>query len=575
MIRQSIASSLALLLATACAAQSPTESEPAEKQPGETVTEAVQETPRHPTSSEVMYRVFAAEILGSEGDLQGAVGEYLEAAMESEDPEIARRATQVAFAAQAWVQAAMAADRWSVLAPGNLEAHESASIAMLAGGDFSGAELHMQKILQLHDDRSQAWTLIATLLSRTSNPEKAEKVLQDLLVSQGEDDKADALYAQSQVVVRNGDIERAFHLAEMAVKAEPGRADLNTWAGRLALNMNRSEAGMEYIEKAWRLEPDNHDLALAYADLLARSDRADEARQVMQNMDQTPDVMLTRVLFEISAGDLEEAEVLFDEFAGMEFEHGGEKDYFLAQAAEAMGDLTLAIQLYGQVDGGEHALAAGVRRAELMAREGDLQGALDALAILRQSDDIVMVEESWLSEARLLREAGDKEGAIQSLGEALEQIAGSMSIRYSHALLAAELGQVETAERDLRIILAEQPENAAALNALGYTLADQTDRYTEAESLIRRAFVLQPEDASIVDSMGWVAFRQGRLEEAEEYLRQAWSLDKNPEIAAHLGEVLWLSGKNDEAVSIWREGMVVDNENPVLTDTLQRLEITL
>ena len=88
-------------------------------------------------------------------------------------------------------------------------------------------------------------------------------------------------------------------------------------------------------------------------------------------------------------------------------------------------------------------------------------------------------------------------------------------------------------------------------------------------------FVLQPEDASIVDSMGWVAFRQGRLEEAEEYLRQAWSLDKNPEIAAHLGEVLWLSGKNDEAVSIWREGMVVDNENPVLTDTLQRLEVTL
>ena len=502
-------------------------------------------------------------------------GEYMEATMESRDPEIARRATRVAFAAQAWVQAAMAAERWTLLAPGNLEAHESATIARLASGDFSGAELHMQEILRLHEDKRQAWALVATLLSRTSNPEKSLRILQELLAIEGDDYKADALYAQSQVVVQSGDVERAFHLAEMAVAADPARADLNTWAGRLALNMNRSDVGLEYIEKAWRMEPQNHDLALAYADLLARSGQADKARQVMQNMEQTPDVMLTRVLFEISANDPEAAHTLFVAFAEMEFDDASEKNYYLAQGAEALGDLQQAIRLYGQVDSGEHALPAAVRSAELMAREDDLPGALDALAALRQADDIIAVEESWLAEARILREAGNNEAAMQSLGEALKELVHSMPIRYSHALLAAELGQVETAERDLRIILAEQPENAAALNALGYTLADQTDRYSEAEALIKRAYALQPEDASIVDSMGWIAFRQGRLEEAEEFLRQAWSLDKNPEIAAHLGEVLWLSGKNDEAVSIWREGMVVDNENPVLVDTLHRMEISL
>ena len=104
------------------------------------------------------------------------------------------------------------------------------------------------------------------------------------------------------------------------------------------------------------------------------------------------------------------------------------------------------------------------------------------------------------------------------------------------------------------MVIAAQPENAAALNALGYTLADQTERYEEAEVLIRQAYILQPEEASIIDSMGWIAYRRGRLPEALEFLRKAWQIDKNPEIAAHLGEVLWVDGNKDAAVAIWREG---------------------
>ena len=161
------------------------------------------------------------------------------------------------------------------------------------------------------------------------------------------------------------------------------------------------------------------------------------------------------------------------------------------------------------------------------------------------------------------------------MDQALEQLPGSTSIRYSHALLAAELGWVDVAEADLRIIISEQPENAAALNALGYTLADQTERYEEAEALIRQAFILRPDDASIVDSMGWISYRLGRLDEAEKFLRRAWALSKNPEIAAHLGEVLWINGQQEDARSVWREGLEVGSENPVLQETLQRMEVDL
>jgi len=148
---------------------------------------------------------------------------------------------------------------------------------------------------------------------------------------------------------------------------------------------------------------------------------------------------------------------------------------------------------------------------------------------------------------------------------------GSMAIRYSHALLAAELGWVDIAEQDLRVVIAAQPENAAALNALGYTLADQTERYEEAEALIRQAYILQPEEASIIDSMGWVTFRLGRIAEALQFLQKAWQLDKNPEIAAHLGEVLWVSGNRDAALAVWREGLAVGSSNAVLLETLERL----
>ena len=204
-----------------------------------------------------------------------------------------------------------------------------------------------------------------------------------------------------------------------------------------------------------------------------------------------------------------------------------------------------------------------------------LEAARAALATVRDSGDPQAVEQSWLTEASVLREAGDQAAAYAVLTEAVERLPESISIRYSRALVAAESKRVADAERDLRVVLEAQPDNAAALNALGYTLTDLTDRHDEAETLIRRAYQLQPNEASIVDSMGWVAYRQGRLDEALRFLGRAWELDRNPEIAAHLGEVLWFSDRREEALSIWREGADIDPDNAVLRETLERLGVTL
>ena len=562
---------LAAGLCASCATSADKSPRPAAAPAGEDV--AAPEAPREPTDEEVMYRVFAAEYLGAEGDLQGAVGQYVEAAMLSDDPGIARRATRVAFAAEAWQQAAMAADRWALLDPRNVAAHESAAAAMLSVGDFFGAEFHVMQILDLMNDSTEAWLLVSNLLAQSSDPAKADATLEQILARRQNASSGDVLYARSQLAVQARNLPQAFELARRAVENDPDRIEFLTWAGRLALNLKLPETGLQFIHRAWELDPGNHDLTLAYADLLARTGDQDGARKVMREMEQTPDVYLSRILFELASAEQAAAEGLFETFDAEPFEDVVEKAFYQAQAAEALGYGQRAIDLYGLVDSGERALGAAIRRAELLARQGDMEQAREELAALRLQPSELAVEESWLAEARILREAGDRDQAFRLLDEAVQQVPGSVPILYTRALLAAELGWVDIAERDLRTVLAREPENAAALNALGYTLADQTERYDEAEALIRQAHILQPNEASIVDSMGWIAYKQGRLAEAEEFLRRAWKLDRNPEIAAHLGEVLWVMGRKDEAVQAWRDAQALDSQNAVLMETLERLEI--
>jgi tetratricopeptide (TPR) repeat protein len=528
-----------------------------------------------PVDEDIMYRVMAGEYLGSEGDLQAAVDEYLEAAMQSDDPEIARRATRIAYAAEAWQQAAMAADRWAVLAPESVPAHESAATAMLRLGDFLGAEYQFIKILEILEDSTEAWVLVSRILSLSGDPIQADLVLEHLQSVREEADPASVYYARSQLAIAARDTEQAFEYARRAAELDPDRPQFLLWAGRVALNLELKDTGIEYIRRAWMLDPDNHDLALGYADLLARNGDEEGARKVMEGMEQTPDVMLSRILFELAAKHRSAAEELFSELAGMEWDDADEKAFYQAQSAEALGMSRQAIAYYAEVTGGDRALAAALRRAELIAMDGDMETARIELAKLRDGNDPAVAEQSWLAEARILREVGERETAFDVLDQAVANQPGSVAILYSHSLLAAELGRVDVAEKDLRTILASQPENAAALNALGYTLADQTGRYEEAEALIRQAYILQPEEPSIVDSMGWVAYRQGRLAEAEEFLGKAWGLDRNAEIAAHLGEVLWVSGKQDEAMKVWREGAEIDADNAVLVETLDRLGIDL
>ena len=526
-----------MLMTTACSTvqESPSqEVTPGVSVPLEPATKEVPGTDLPPTDPDVMYHVLAAEVLGSDGDFSGAASEYLEAALKSEDPDIAERAARVAVSAGEWQMVALASDRWAMLDPFSLDARELAAGSRLREGDFVGAEYQLARILELTaSDQDHGWRIVIALLAPVNDQIRANKVLDRLLEEFDGGSNASALFARSRLAANFGELEQAFELADQAIKMDPQRADILAWSGRLAVNLGDDTLALSRYQRAWETNPADEQIAMAYAELLKRNNSLMSAQKVLAQLPDTPDMRFARIVFALDGGDRVGAESLYSGFSSVQYEDGSGAAFQAAQSAELLDYKREAIDWYEQVTG-ERSIRSIMRRAFLLANLGDIEDARNLLAQLRIGADAGLSSQSLQAEAQILQEAGRPEEAFQLLSDGLESFPEDISLRYTRALMAVGLGQLELAEGELREIISVQPDNAAAINALGYTLADMTERFDEAEELILLAYELQPGDASIIDSMGWISYRLGRLPEAESYLRDAWRIMQNAEIAAHL-----------------------------------------
>jgi tetratricopeptide (TPR) repeat protein len=523
-----------------------------------------------PTDPDVMYHIFSAEVKGAEGDYSGAAAEYLEAALISVDPEIAERATRVAVSAGEWQMVALASDRWAMLDPQSLDARELAAGSRLREGDYVGAEFQLARILELTvSDQAHGWRIVTALLAPANDQVRANRVLDNLLEEFDAGSNVDALFARSQFAARIGDMDNATEYIDRAILLAPDRADLLAWSGRLAVNTGDRTLAVSRYRQAWEASPGDQQIAMAYAELLKRNDNLAAAQAVLAQLPDTPDMRFARIVFALDAGDRDGAETLYKGFSKVKYAKASDAAFQAAQSAELLGNRREAINWYKQVTG-EQSLRAIMRQAFLLAGLGDVEEARNLLVQLRMQTDNGVVSQSYQAEVQILQDAGRRDEAIHLLNTALSSLPEDTALRYTRALLAVGSGQLELAESDLRRIISAEPDNAAAINALGYTLADLTERFDEAEQLIIQAYEMQPDDASIIDSMGWISYRLGRLREAEGYLRKAWEVMRNAEIAAHLGEVLWVSGQKDEARSLWQLALQVEGDNEILIETMQR-----
>jgi tetratricopeptide (TPR) repeat protein len=410
--------------------------------------------------------------------------------------------------------------------------------AQLAGEKNRVAALAvMDKLLETRQDNPYAWLAHAQLTLRQAKLDLAMSSVDKALALKP--DWPPAVVLRAQVMSLKGDKAGALHYLEGMIQDGLG---------------------------------DDLAVGLSYARLLAENQQLDKALAQFERLaKQAPDnaeVLYAVGVLALQLKDLDKAQTNLEKVLAL-----GQRrlaaNYYLGRVFELKGEVDQALRHYYAVRHGQYYLNAQSHAASLLAAQGKLKQALDHLHSLEAKNPQERLR-LYLVEGELLRRAGHYQEAFDLYTEKLKEVPEDTALRYARALVAEKLNKLDLAEEDLRAIIDREPSNAQALNALGYTLADRTERYQEALGYIQRALAVDPKDAAIMDSMGWVQYRLGNHKKAVEYLRKALALIQDPEIAAHLCEVLWVMGDKDGARHLWEEFLTKFPQHKALLEVQKR-----
>jgi tetratricopeptide (TPR) repeat protein len=524
-------------------------------------------------TSEIIYNVLVGEIAGQRGQLSLSVSHYLHAARLSRDPQVAERATRIALVAGDAKTGLEAARLWVGLQPDNNKAHQVLAVLLLRTGEAAAALAELEAVLAALRPQGveEAYGVVAGLLEQEPD-RKAALAIMGHLVERAGRYRPEALFALGHLGLRANQPGLALEALDKALHAKPGWTSVIILRARVLQVQGKGEAAMYYLASAVKAQPRDASLRLAYARTLLDAKQFDQARaQFVVLARQEPhnaDVLFALGVLYLQADKGDDAKQQFLRLVKLG-QRVPEASFYLGQIAEVQGRPAEALTWYRGVKEGENALDAQIRVAALLARQGDLAAARDHLQSL-EAKDAAQAVRLILVEAELLREAGRLEEAMDVLSRAIEELPGNADLLYARAMTAERLNRLTVLEQDLTTILKADPNHVQALNALGYTLADRTDRFPEALSYIQRALALHPNDFYILDSMGWVQYRLGNHAEAVRYLQQALALKADPEVAAHLGEVLWVMGNHQEAHKVWQRALKTDPGARVVLEVMDR-----
>jgi tetratricopeptide (TPR) repeat protein len=549
---------LALMLLAACAAPGPESTDPDEL------------APDFGQPGDAGYHLLMAEI-ALQRDLPAlAATEYLRAARASDDPSVAERATRIAVAFGTRAEGLEAAQRWAALAPDDLHPRRFLVRLHLEEGDRERAVAELGFLRAAAGQAERAFLPLLPLVVEAQDREAALDAMAAVVADYPDD--ASGAYVRAYLALRAGDMRLAEAEAGRAVALDPGWTEAAMLYARSMAADGRIDEALGWL--AGRPEAADPEVQLEIAVMLMAGERNAEARALLEQLlaahPADADALRALGYLEYFDGEPEAAQEAFMSLLATG-RHTNDALFYLGGIAEQQGEIEEAARLYSRVSGGEHLVTAQVRLALVMFRMGRPELAINHLELFGQRNPGAAVE-LGAARAELLMRLGLPEDALEVYSELLERHPDDAMIRYARGLLHVELGQVTEALADFEHLVALYPDDPSALNALGYTLTDMTDRHEEAYPLIRRALALEPDDPAILDSMGWVLFRLGRPEEALPYIERSWALQRDAEIAAHLGEILWSLGRIDEAREIWLEAIIDFPGSQVLLDTMGRLD---
>lgn len=529
--------------------------------------------PSQPLTETILYEFLIAEIAGQRGNIGLSAQAYVDLAKRTRDPRVARRATEIAIFARMGGAAVEAARVWHESDPGSTRALQALIGLLISGNRFDEARPYLKAMLAAEGaEPNESFNQLGRTLANVADKGAGLALLRELA---GDYPKLlSARLAVAQAALAGGDDAIALSEIRRARELRPESEAAVLLEAQVVQRRSNSEA-LQILQSYLGRYPGSREVRLNLARALVTEKRFGEARTEFQRLiaafpDNT-EVVFAVALLSLQLNDYALAEANFKRLLDMDFRDHNLVRLYLGQIAEDQKRLPEALDWYKRVERGEQYLNARIRYAQILSRQGQLNAARDwlqASAVSSNSQRVQLV----LAEAQLLRDAGQTKPAFDLVGDALDRLPDNPELLYDYAMLAERIERVDLLESSLRKLISLRPDHAHAYNALGYSLADRNLRLPEARELIEKALKLAPEDAFIVDSMGWVLYRQGALDESLKYLRRAFNARQDPEIAAHLAEVLWKSGERAEAERVLKDASDKNPDNEILSNTAKRLK---
>jgi tetratricopeptide (TPR) repeat protein len=567
-----LAFAISSALLIGCAAQTPI----ADKVGGPetaTKTETVVSVPERHFPADSLYDLLVAEFALRRQAYDVTLEMYTKQASLLRDPAISAHTTHLAQFLQREDAALQSVQLWLELDPDNAEANNAMASLLAQQGQSVAALPYLIVVEEQTGDAN--FPMLLNGFAQLSEQQRTQlRQSLDTLASKYPRNTR-LLLTQALIHAEYQQFDQALDELQALLELEPAQPQAVLLEAKILVEQG-GDNPYARLQRVLQDNPNAKRLRLQYARMLTSANMAAAREQFEILSEQSPqdsDLLFSLALINREIGDREAAQVYLLQTIALG-QRTDEAYYYLGRMAEDNSDPQQAISHYMEVSVGPEYLAATSRIGAILVKQGQLDSShawFDG-----QREKIPQLREQLYGlEADILIRASVTKEAMQLFNQALQEMPSSASLRYSRAMLSEQLDDLDAMEKDLRTLLAADPNNATALNALGYTLADRTTRYAEALELVSRALELQPNEPAILDSMGWVLFRNGQYDESVVFLTRAYAEFPDPEVAAHLGEVLWATGDTGKAIAIWQAALRRDPAHPILLKTLRQLGVEL
>lgn len=529
-------------------------------------------SPESSLSADFVYKFLVGEIAGQRGDIASASAIMYDLAKSSRDARLADRATRAALYIKQIPAALRAATLWVELDPNSVEARQTLIQLLLASGKTSDLRPYLQKLLADETNRGNTFLSIAGLLSRSQDKAGVFKLMQEL--AKPYPTLAEAHFAVAHAAWSDGKESVALAELKTADQYQPGWEIGALLHGQIL--QDKPADALAFYRDFLDTYANSPDVRLAYARLLVNEKQFSEAKQqfdlIIQAKPDDPNIQVTLGLLNIQLEDLTSAEDCFKRALELNYKESDQLYFYLGQIAEQTQREEEALQWYDKISGDSRFyFETQVKIALMQGSKGQVDEAVQRLQnVPNLNADQLGI--SIQTQANLLTQVGRYQEAYDILEQGVQTLPNNSGIIYDYAMTAERLQRFDVMERELRKLILIKPDFAQAYNALGYTLADRNERLDEAQKLIEKALALTPDDHFILDSMGWVQYRLGKLDKALDYIRRAYEAQSDPEIAAHLGEILWQQGKHEEALSTWEDALREFPDNEALINITKKFK---